>query len=317
MAEHHPKSCCALSRGHAVFISADKEGVRSADTQDMVYIPEGEFVLGTDDEDGIAEDGERIRRKVYVKPFYMDKYAVTNAQFARFVEETGYVTDAERYGWSYVFHLFVPFQQIEEDILGRAVPTPWWVGVKGANWRHPEGRHSTIEDRMNHPVVHISWNDAQAYARWAGKRLPTEAEWEYAAASGVVDRKFPWGQELEQDGRHHCNVWQGEFPVRNTAEDGYLGTAPVDSFEPNAFGLYNMVGNVWEWCEDVFTHRPTMEDEKSLDPSVRLIKGGSYLCHHTYCKRYRIAARTFNTVDSSTGHMGFRCVADARRSTGG
>lgn len=276
----------------------------------MVRIPGGEFVLGTHDPDSRAEDGERIRRKVKLPSFYMDKYTVTNRQFAKFVEETGYVTDAEKFGWSYVFHLFVPTDLPQEDILGRADGTPWWIGVKGADWRHPEGRLSSIESRLDHPVVHVSWNDAKAYAHWAGKRLPTEAEWEYAAAGGVVDRKFPWGDELEQDGRHHCNVWQGEFPVHNTEADGFLGTAPVDSYEPNAFGLYNMSGNVWEWCEDTFTNLPTLVNEATLDPTLKVIKGGSYLCHKSYCNRYRIAARTFNTVDSSTGHMGFRCVAD-------
>jgi formylglycine-generating enzyme len=183
------------------------------------------------------------------------------------------------------------------------------MAVKGASWQRPEGLSSSIADRLDHPVIHVSWNDAKAYCQWAGKRLPTEAEWEYAAASGINNRKYPWGNELHQEGEHHCNIWQGEFPKVNTEEDGFLGTAPVNSYKPNAFGLYNMSGNVWEWCEDTFTNQVGSKITNPLDHSLKLIKGGSYLCHKSYCNRYRIAARTFNTADSSTGHMGFRCVA--------
>lgn len=278
----------------------------------MVQIPAGEFILGSEDVESSEEDGETIRRHVYINSFYMDKYAVTNEQFATFIEATGYETDAENYGWSFVFHLFVS-DELEQDILGSPKDTPWWIGLKGASWKYPEGRNSSIDHRLTHPVVHVSWNDAIAYASWAGKRLPTEAEWEYAASSGVIDRTYPWGNELHEDGEHHCNIWQGEFPLTNSGEDGFMGTAPVDSYEANAFGLYNMSGNVWEWSEESFSNQPSDATNILLDPSIKLIKGGSYLCHRSYCNRYRIAARTFNTIDSSTGHMGFRCVADALR----
>ncbi|MNO50730.1 Serine/threonine-protein kinase pkn1 [compost metagenome] len=307
------KSCCAVSRNLLAEVKDAKHpavdmNVQALDFVDMVQIPAGEFVLGSDDEESSVEDGETVRRRVKLDTYYMDKYAVTNEQFTHFVEDTGYETDAEKYGWSFVFHLFV-HDVDSKEIVGIPQDTPWWVGVKGASWKYPEGRNSTISGRLNHPVAHVSWNDAKAYAKWAGKRLPTEAEWEYAAASGVIGRKYPWGDELYQDGRHHCNIWQGEFPHRNSEEDGYVGTSPVDSYEPNEYGLYNMSGNVWEWCEDTFSYNSTESAQVFLDPTVKLIKGGSYLCHQSYCNRYRISARTFNTSDSSTGHMGFRCVS--------
>lgn len=273
----------------------------------MAYIPAGEFLLGSDDEESWESDGEKVRLRVRVESFYLDKYAVTNAQFHAFVEATGYETEAEKYGWSFVFHLLAG-DVAKGDIVGVPEPTPWWYGVRGADWRHPEGKDSGLSGRLDHPVVHVTWNDALAYARWAGKRLPTEAEWEYAAAGGVTDRKYPWGSELHQDGKHHCNIWQGEFPHLNTAEDGYVGTAPVDRFEPNAFGLYNMAGNVWEWSSDAYDDRQGNLGLDSVSQQLKLIKGGSYLCHRSYCNRYRLSARTYNSADSSTGHMGFRCA---------
>ncbi|WP_412758936.1 formylglycine-generating enzyme family protein [Metabacillus fastidiosus] len=305
----HVKSCCSVSRNKNVLIKNSNFILpKGFDSKNMVKIPAGEFLVGSENEDSLVADGETFRRKVNIESFYMDQFAVTNEQFSSFIEETGYITDAEKFEWSFVFHLFVS-EKIERDIVGSTEQAPWWIGVKGAYWKQPEGRYSSIENRLNHPVVHVSWNDANAFAKWAGKRLPTEAEWEYAAASGVINRKFPWGNELHQDGKHHCNVWQGEFPYVNTGEDGFLNTAPVDSYEPNEFGLFNMSGNVWEWSEDTFTNQP-VKNTNLLDPSIKLVKGGSYLCHKLYCNRYRISARTFNTVDSSTGHMGFRCVAN-------
>ncbi|WP_438346948.1 formylglycine-generating enzyme family protein [Paenibacillus sp. FA6] len=304
------KSCCSVSRDQGALIrETNIKGTQIIDLKDMVQLPSGEFILGSEDEESSVEDGETIRRKVYISSFYMDKYAVTNEQFSRFIAETGYVTDAEKYDWSFVFHLFVN-DVLEQDILGSPQGTPWWIGVQGACWKYPEGRKSSISNRPRHPVVHVSWNDAKAYSVWAGKRLPTEAEWEYAASSGVIDKKYPWGNDLHQNEEHHCNIWQGDFPHVNHGDDGFLSTAPVDSYEPNEFGLYNMSGNVWEWSEESFTNQPSDSNHILLDPSIKLIKGGSYLCHLSYCNRYRISARTFNTIDSSTGHMGFRCVAN-------
>lgn len=284
----------------------------------MVRIPGGSFLMGGDDPDGIPDDGEGPVRTVEVSPFLIDATAVTNRQFAAFVKATGYVTEAERFGWSYVFHLFVGERQRPHVMDAHVPETPWWLPVEGANWRHPEGPGSDVTSRPQHPVVHVSWNDAAAYAAWAGKRLPTEAEWERAARGGLEHAKYPWGDELLPRRRWRCNIWQGTFPTRNTGEDGYVGTAPVKSYPPNGFGLYEVTGNVWEWCADWWSvdwHREE-RDETRRDPvgpphgETRVMRGGSYLCHDSYCTRYRIAARTSNTPDSSTGNLGFRCAAD-------
>ena len=190
--------------------------------------------------------GEGPIREVTVDPFYVDAIAVTNAQFARFVKSTRYVTEAERFGWSFVFHLLMT-RKARRAASQAVSEASWWVRVDGANWRRPDGPGSDTKGRMDHPVVHVSWNDAMAYGGWAGKRLPTEAEWEYAARGGLEQKTYPWGDELMPDGEHRCNIWQGTFPDDNTAEDGYVGTAPAQWSRPNEFGLYNVSGNVWEW----------------------------------------------------------------------
>lgn len=276
--------------------------------------------MGTDSDEGFPDDGEGPVREVRVNSFYIDKTAVTNTQFANFVSETDYETEAEQFGWSFVFHHFLP-----RKVLKKKPPspsdTPWWKGIKGAYWRQPEGPESTIKERMDHPVVHVSWNDAAAYCRWAGKRLPTEAEWEYAARGGLEQAMYPWGDELTPDGNHQCNIWQGAFPKQNTKEDGYAGTAPADAFPPNGYGLYNVSGNVWEWCRDWFSSFYPMMGfaDNPGGPNrgdAKVIRGGSYLCHHSYCTRYRVAARTANTPDSSTGNLGFRCVREAGEAAG-
>jgi formylglycine-generating enzyme len=268
------------------------------DTGALIALPGGIFRMGTDDPDGFPDDREGPVREVTAAAFAIDPHCVSNARFAEFVSATGYRTDAERYGWSYVFAKFLPGELRKRS--PRPEQAPWWCGVSGAYWATPEGPGSDVEGRWEHPAVHISWNDATAYCVWAGRRLPTETEWEYAARGGLDQARYPWGDELTPGGRHQCNIWQGRFPVQNTAEDGYPGTAPVDAYEPNGFGLYNVAGNVWEWCADRFEPAHTN----------RSMRGGSYLCHASYCNRYRVAARTKNSPDSSSGNVGFRVAAD-------
>jgi sulfatase modifying factor 1 len=279
--------------------------------QEPVGLPGGEFAMGDPFDEGYPADGETPVHTVHLGRFAVDPTAVTNAEFAAFVDATGYVTDAERYNFSAVFHFAVAAPK--EDILGRAGGAPWWLTVRGATWSHPEGRDSDLDGRAEHPAVHVSYDDALAYCRWAGKRLLTEAEWEYAARGGRAGRRFVWGDELTPDGEHCCNIWQGTFPAHNTLEDGHLTTAPARSFQPNDFGLWNMSGNVWEWCSDWFSpyyYKRSPRENPAGPPygETRAMRGGSYLCHASYCHRYRVAARSSNTPDSSAGNLGFRCA---------
>ncbi len=268
-------------------------------------IPAGSFLMGTNDVDGFTADGEGPVREVYLDEYLIDATTVTNQQFAEFIAATGYQTDAEKYGWSFVFDKLLADDLLKTE-LQVAGGMPWWIMVPGAYWAKPEGPYSSIKQRMDHPVVHVSWNDAVNYCNWAGKRLPAEAEWEKAARGGLVQKKYPWGDDLTPGGHHQCNIWQGSFPTHNTLNDGYLGTAPAKSFASNGFGLYNVAGNVWEWCENYFS-----TDEHSSTAFNKAIRGGSFLCHHSYCNRYRVAARSSNTPDSSASNMGFRCVSIA------
>ncbi len=284
----------------------------------MVAIPGGAFRMGGEDPDGFVDDGEGPIRSVEVGAFLIDRCAVSNADFATFVDDSGYRTDAETFGWSFVFGAMLT-ARARPDVMGATVPgAPWWRGVRDATWRRPQGQGSDVRAIPHHPVVHVSFNDARAYAAWAGKRLPTEAEWEKAARGGLDQRRYPWGDKLTPRGEHRCNIWQGTFPSQDTGADGYVGTAPVKAFRPNRFGLFNMVGNVWEWTADRWSpdwHVPDTIATR-IDPTgppegdSRVVRGGSYLCHDSYCTRYRVAARTHNTPDSSTGHTGFRCAAD-------
>ncbi|UUY05072.1 formylglycine-generating enzyme family protein [Svornostia abyssi] len=279
---------------------------------DLVLLPGGAFLMGTDATYGYRQDGEGPAHEVVLAPFAISRHAVTNAEFAAFVGATGHRTEAEVFGWSFVFVAFLP-----EDFppTRGVVGAEWWRQVEGADWAHPEGPHSSIDGRGDHPVIHVSWNDARAFCAWADARLPTEAEWEYAARGGLVGVPFSWGDELEPGGEHRMNVFQGRFPAQNTAADGYAGTAPVSAFAPNGYGLHQMTGNVWEWTADWFDPRyyassPREHPRGPANGAARVMRGGSYLCHASYCNRYRVDARSSNTPDSSTGNLGFRIARD-------
>ncbi|WP_433019029.1 formylglycine-generating enzyme family protein [Kribbella sp. CA-294648] len=276
-------------------------------------MPGGEFQMGDPFDEGYPADGERPVHRVILGSFAVDPTAVTNAEFAAFIDATGHITDAERYGTSAVFHLAI--DSADDSVVGQAAGAPWWITVRGATWAHPEGPRSDLDGRLDHPVVHVSHHDALAYCRWAGKRLLTEAEWEYAARGGQPGRRFAWGDDLTPDGEHQCNIWQGIFPTENTLNDAYLTTAPARSFHPNGFGLWNMAGNVWEWCNDWFSpyyykRSPVENPPGAPFGQARVMRGGSYLCHDSYCNRYRVAARSSNTPDSSSANLGFRCASD-------
>jgi sulfatase modifying factor 1 len=279
----------------------------------LVDIPPTSFRMGDDSVWAYPGDGEDPVHEVTLDSFRIDRFAVTNDTFSRFAEGTGWITDAERFGWSFVFAGLLPDDFPDTRAV---VGAEWWRQVQGADWRHPEGPESGLDGRGDHPVVHVSWNDALAYCRWTGTRLPTEAEWEYAARGGRTGTAFPWGDDLEPGGEHRMNVFQGRFPGGNTGADGYLATAPVDAFPPNGFGLHNVTGNVWEWCEDWLdlAYYSRSEPRNPHGPptcDLRVQRGGSYLCHLSYCRRYRVSARFGSEPESSAGHTGFRVAADA------
>jgi formylglycine-generating enzyme required for sulfatase activity len=291
---------------------------RSDAKRPMIALPGGTFLMGTDYEGGFPQDGEGPVRPVSLSPFEIDTFPVTNAEFAAFVAETGYRTEAETFGWSFVFWSHIPGERYEDLVEDTAAETPWWCKVPGAFWKQPQGPGSDVNGVLNHPVVHVSWNDAAAYAAWASKTLPTEAQWEYAARGGLAQKLYPWGDELTPGGKHLCNIWQGQFPINDTAEDGFAGSCPVDSFPPNGYGLYSMTGNVWEWCADwfhaAFSSAPSLRDPAGpASGEANVMKGGSFLCHESYCNRYRVAARTSNTPDSSASNIGFRCARNRAR----
>lgn len=309
------------------------------DPPGMVWIPGGEFTMGTNSSLGWPE--EKPAHRVRVDALWMDDHEVTNAEFAKFVDATQYVTTAERPPQLEEIMKQVPpgtpTPSPEMLVPGSLVFTPsssaiplddwsrWWQWVPGANWRHPEGPGSNLAGRENHPVVQVSWDDAVAYAKWAGKRLPTEAEWEFAARGGLAGKDYVWGNDPPDEKHALANTWQGAFPYRNTKVDGYDRTAPVKSFPPNGYGLYDMAGNVWEWCADwydvsLYARRaghgvetnPT-GPEHSYNPSApyrpeRVQRGGSFLCSDEYCWRYRPSARQGSSPDTGMSHVGFRCV---------
>ncbi|MEM6885935.1 MAG: formylglycine-generating enzyme family protein [Verrucomicrobiota bacterium] len=328
----------------AGFLSSCSESVNTPAEMEMVWIPGGTYVMGTNDP--TAQVNERPEREVTLDGFWMDTTPVTNHQFQQFVEATGYVTIAERkLDWEEMKKQMPPgsprppessmapgslvFRKTEGPVDLRYFDQ-WWQWTTDVHWRQPEGPGSSIKDRMDHPVVHVSWFDAVAYAEWAGKRLPTEAEWEYAARGGrETNTRFVWGEEFMPEGNYMANTWTGTFPYENNREDGYEATSPVATFPANGYGLYDMAGNVWNWCNDLYAanihvQAQLAEDksccinpagpEKSFDPmnphapETRVIKGGSFLCHVDYCESYRPSARRGNTPDSATSHTSFRCV---------
>ncbi|MGO0604040.1 formylglycine-generating enzyme family protein [Brevibacterium linens] len=274
----------------------------------------GAFDMGDPFGDGHPADGEGPRHRVELTEYEIATTSVTNDDFARFVADTGFVTTAERLGTSAVFGMLLEANPgAAGHVLGHAPGVPWWDEVSGANWAAPEGPGSTIDERRDHPVVHTSWDDACAYCAWSGTRLPSEAEWELASRGGLKGRRYPWGNRLLIDGEWNCNIWQGEFPRSNTLNDGFVGTAPARHFAPNGLGLFNTVGNVWEWCADWFArdyyqHSPQSDPRGPETGDKRVMRGGSFLCHDSYCNRYRVAARSSNTPDSSASNIGFRVV---------
>jgi formylglycine-generating enzyme len=316
-----PHPCCVPSKQRAAQLvqsradSAERPRATAGSTEAMVRLDGGSFLMGTDSKEAFPDDGEGPVRKTILDPFYIDVYPVTNEQFGQFVSATGYRTESEHLGWSFVFQGHIPAERYNELVTATVTGASWWCRVNGADWRHPEGPDSGIAARENYPVTHVSWNDAEAYCRWAGRRLPTEAEWEYASRGGLEQKTYPWGDELTPGGKHLCNIWQGTFPAVDLAEDGYSGPSPIDAYPPNGYGLYSITGNVWEWCGDWFDafYHATATRSNPIGPNrgmAKVIRGGSYLCHHSYCNRYRVAARTANTPDSATTNMGFRTVRD-------
>ncbi|HEX8463744.1 MAG TPA: formylglycine-generating enzyme family protein [Abditibacterium sp.] len=300
-----PPSCCTAPEKVASSTNAEVPIAKSptfGSTRGMVRLAGGAFLMGSDNPQSRPGDGEGPVREVIVEPFFIGICAVSNTEFEEFVEATNYVTEAEKFGWSYVFTKHAT-SKARENSRGEADGANWWLGVEGACWKRPEGPGSNLKKRADHPVVHVSWHDAMAFCAWSGKSLPTEAQWEFAARGGLEQKLYPWGDELtpkSKNGKpeHRCNIWQGKFPDLDTAADGFSGTAPVKTYAPNGFGLYQTSGNVWEWCADWFDAGQTR----------RSTRGGSFLCHASYCNRYRVAARNGNTPDSTTSHTGFRCV---------
>jgi formylglycine-generating enzyme required for sulfatase activity len=333
---------CASNLPSRFAVDSSDAIIKSPDSvshKQMVWIPGGRFVMGASDNQ--ARQDEFPQHPVEVKGFWMDETEVTNEQFAKFVKETGYVTTAERKpDWEEIKKQVPPDTPkppdsllVPSSLVFTASATPislndasqWWRWVRGANWQHPQGPGSDIKGKEKYPVVHISWDDANAYAKWAGKRLPTEAEWEFAARAGLQGKPYTWGDEPVNNGSQKANIWQGRFPDDNKATDGFGGAAPVKSFAANRYGLYDMAGNVWEWCSDWYNagYYATLDNKNTVNPAgatqsydpdeptvpKRVVRGGSFLCHDSYCASYRVSARMKTSPDTGLEHTGFRCVS--------
>jgi formylglycine-generating enzyme required for sulfatase activity len=315
------------------------EASKNTSTDGMVSIPAGAYMMGADDNQAAAD--EFPKHKVSVDAFLIDEHEVTNAEFAAFVNATHYVTTAEQKpNWEELKKQLPPNTPKPQDdklVASSLVFTPpkqevdlnnyaqWWSWVQGANWRHPDGPNSTIKGKDNLPVVQVSWDDAMAYAKWTGKRLPTEAEWEWAARGGLLNNVYSWGNENLDLGKPKANTWEGNFPNLNTKRDGYYGVAPVKSYAPNGYGLYDMAGNVWEWCSDWYRNDYYKTTNKtggvknpkgpntSYDPEEpytpkKSLRGGSFMCNKSYCTGYRVSRRMKSSADSGSSNTGFRCV---------
>ncbi|MBK3745716.1 formylglycine-generating enzyme family protein [Paraburkholderia aspalathi] len=321
--EVHPSNSAHLRKGSLGSDSAHPG---------MVWIPGGEFLMGSDHH----YPEEAPAHRVQANGFWMDSFTVTNRDFARFIEETGHVTLAEKPANPDDYPGALPEMLMPSSTMFKKPAGPvdmrnhynWWVYVRGANWRHPRGPASSIKKLMDHPVVHVALSDVEVYAQWAGKEIPTEAEWEFAARGGLDGADYVWGDELTPGGKHMANIWQGEFPYRNTMDDGFEYTAPVGSFPPNGYGLFDMAGNVWQWTNDWYQEHGKIDRscctasnprgatrDSSIDPRQpdikiprKVTKGGSHLCAPNYCRRYRPAARMAQPVDTSISHLGFRCI---------
>ncbi|MEY3972198.1 MAG: hypothetical protein RLY84_591 [Actinomycetota bacterium] len=293
------ESCCAGSpKGLQIGLAKPSHSPiqGSGSRLEFISIPAGSFQMGSADPDGNPLDFEGPIREIDLPEFEISPTPITNAQFAQFVSETHYLTEAEQLGWSFVFHLLT---DPDSEVIGSSETAPWWLGVKAASWRSASGGSSSFEKLLEHPVVHISYQDALAFCNWAGVDLPTEAQWEKAARGGLTSKRYPWGDELLADGKWQCNIFQGQFPSDNSAEDGFVGTSPVKTYAPNNFGGYDFSGNVWEW---------TCSDFSEGNAGEKVTRGGSYVCHDSYCNRYRVGARNRTVIDSLAGNIGFRVV---------
>ncbi|RYF12493.1 MAG: formylglycine-generating enzyme family protein [Flavobacteriales bacterium] len=331
-------SCCSnLPNRFGVKPISQNLSSKKVDHEGMVWVEAAEFIMGAADKGGRAD--EKPIHKVRLSGFWIDVTEVTNKQFSEFVKATGYVTTAEQIpNWEELKKQLPPGTPKPPDSVLVASslvfystrqkvdlnnPGQWWVWKNGADWKHPKGIGSSINGKENYPVVHVSWDDASAYAKWAGKRLPTEAEWEYAARGGIKDALYPWGNENVEFGKPKANTWQGSFPDKNTDWDKFDGLSATKSFAPNGYGLYDMAGNVWEWCSDWYTEDYYQKAEqlsinpkgpaKSFDPAEpntpkKVVRGGSFLCNASYCEGYRVSSRMKSSVDTGLEHTGFRCV---------